>query len=129
MFRDSIKGKKLIQHYFNEKLDDTILSNNEHLEVLYQYMYQKDIKAEKSIHDMHYYIYSNEKCIDFIDQCKTAHEDFFSTKYDNMELNNQDEFNKHILSRLYNLNFLKNHRKPIRDLRNLLIAIGEYIDE
>lgn len=138
VFRDSEYGKTLLDHYFSKEADKTILLNNEHLEILYQYIFHKFDDIEPFIHNIHYLLYSNPKFIDYFDASRRPNEDSFteqcntcdfdvSTKSDPQKI--QHEFDKKILSRLYDLNFLDKHRKPIRDLRNLLIAIGEYLDE
>lgn len=233
VFRDSRSGNSLLSHYMKqtkslskvdrfyqdsnfksvlqEDFEDTFFTNNEHLELLYQYIYfepmLKEVIGERMTPEQHYhtlytYLYpkgsrnefkrhlENKYTQSYAKQEEKFIEDFHrfikvpafmeqfehtkKTLINNRKKKNQEaepqnidaqiahninkigealdikdsekknsagkketikgklslakEQHKELLSPFYNLTFLKNHRKTVRDFRNLLIALGVYLN-
>lgn len=138
VFRGSESGLSLLDHYIKPNGPKEMLDNNEHLELLYRYVYHTEKEIEPFLRDNYTLLYSKPEFASYYDSKKSANEisfaeDYYQFNYKKKLSTKIDEpehmFDKRMLTTLYHLKFLGSHRKPVRDLRNLLIAIGEYIHE
>lgn len=133
VFRDSEHGKRLIDHYITSDQAEKLLTINQNLEMLYQYVYHNHTDVEPFISDAYAMLYGTLEFEQYYQSIKLPSdtktlEAIYSADFEK-KTKELHELNKKILSHLYDLKFLDAHRKPIRDLRNLLIAIGEYIKD